>query len=177
MYYQPRPESTTTTCHQCGERLPSPASNPREAFCSPGCRSRFLWSHCYVCHGALVVARKSRRRRLCGRRKCQIENRRLEAISCAPARVIPLAVSNACKNPAISTAFLPEKADRPWRQVAGPELLLEQLHLAVLGADLGRPRHRGVVLFKRATPPLNIVGGHRFPGAPTLAAVFGDEEG
>jgi hypothetical protein len=72
-----------------------------------------------------------------------------------------------------------------WRQIAGPPLTPEGLRLATLGANeewaLGRANrtNRGYwqeaqarsdlsAIIKRDGVPVNIVGGYRFPNAPTV---------
>jgi len=73
---------------------------------------------------------------------------------------------------------------RPWRVIAGPPLGERSLHSAALPLD---PRYADYIdrlnveplkrhfaelgrkaIFQRHTPPLNIVGGYKFPGAPKV---------
>jgi hypothetical protein len=75
------------------------------------------------------------------------------------------------------------KPDRPWRIVAGPELTPTQLHCATVGGEeaveaINRTNLRhwreanakaeGKTLIQRHHPPVNIVGGYKFPGAPVI---------
>jgi hypothetical protein len=72
-------------------------------------------------------------------------------------------------------------SDRPWRIVAGPEPSPSALHCATVGAaekieaiNRTNARHwreynaktEEKCLIKRHDPPVNIVGGYKFPGAP-----------
>ena len=72
----------------------------------------------------------------------------------------------------------PEKPDRPWRLVAGSLSDIE-LRLATLSIDrvaaaridrANREYSRGnsTTLIKRRHPPVNIIGGYRFPDAPNI---------
>jgi hypothetical protein len=63
---------------RCRSKLPTPVSNPREAFCTKGCRERFYRLRCYVCDekkpGRLDA-------HTCGRRKCKNAMRTLKSPS------------------------------------------------------------------------------------------------
>jgi hypothetical protein len=50
-------------------------------------------------------------------------------------------------------------------QIAGPALSPQSFHFATLDPPAIRP---GVVIFKPGVPPLNVIGGYRFPGAPAI---------
>ena len=67
------------------------------------------------------------------------------------------------------------EAGRGWRIVAGPTDL-HPINLQVLPKRSPPARtHKDPAIFKPATPPTNIIGGYRSPGAPSLADVFGRE--
>jgi hypothetical protein len=72
--------------------------------------------------------------------------------------------------------FSPLKTDRGWRVVAGPPV---DIRLATIGAeDVIKQAEKfnrrqwveagATAKFQRHTPPLNIIGGHRFPNAPQI---------
>jgi hypothetical protein len=79
-----------------------------------------------------------------------------------------------------------QKADRPFRQVAGPELSPTALRLAALpldpelaarlkrvndiSEDLKRRRQASArkAIIKRHHPPVNVLGGYAFPRAPVI---------
>ena len=55
---------------RCRSKLPSPASDPREAFCTRGCHSSFYLKRCLVCEND-KPAGSTTRRKLCRRPKCE----------------------------------------------------------------------------------------------------------
>jgi hypothetical protein len=93
-----------------------------------------------------------------------------------------------------STSFLTIKPARPWRVVAGPELTPAQLNCATISdgaaggwecgererlearntAKLREHFRKRVTLIGPSDPPVNILGGYRFPGAPEIG-LFGSE--
>jgi hypothetical protein len=85
------------------------------------------------------------------------------------------------KSPDFIGSKPPPPSDRPWRLVAGPKLGRSVLHCASAGAteaieaiDRTNARHwrehnakaEEKCLIERHDPPVNIVGGYKFPGAP-----------
>jgi hypothetical protein len=161
MLYQPRPQrQVATPCRQCRRHLARPTDNDREGFCSSTCYARHYRIHCLACEQPIV--RTSGRQRLCPGKTCQKRFQALRKAAALGRYYPPGGAFYAVQIPAKSKACKDEKSDRPWRQVAGPQLDQEELRLAVLSAPTP------TVIFKRNTPPLNIVGGHRFPDAPKL---------
>jgi hypothetical protein len=68
-------------------------------------------------------------------------------------------------------------ADRKWRQIAGPELIASAFHCAAVGAaetvEASRrinARHwrEAETLIGPSDPPVNLLGGYKFPNAPKL---------
>ena len=55
---------------RCRSKLPSPASDPHKAFCTPGCHSSFYLKRCLVCEND-KPAGSTARRKLCRRPKCE----------------------------------------------------------------------------------------------------------
>ena len=55
---------------RCRSKLPSPASDPHKAFCTPGCHSSFYLKRCIVCEND-KPAGSTARRKLCRRPKCE----------------------------------------------------------------------------------------------------------
>src|SRR5215469_8447550 len=55
---------------RCRSKLPSPASDPRKAFCTRGCHSSFYLKRCIVCEND-KPAGSTVRRKLCRRPKCE----------------------------------------------------------------------------------------------------------
>jgi hypothetical protein len=53
----------------CSSKLPSPVSNPRDAFCTNGCSASFYRHRCLVCEGQMQ--RKTEKQLICGKRRCR----------------------------------------------------------------------------------------------------------
>jgi hypothetical protein len=53
----------------CRSKLPTPVANPREAFCTKGCRSSFYRKRCVICEREMV--RKTGNQLVCGKRRCR----------------------------------------------------------------------------------------------------------
>ena len=54
---------------RCRSKLTTPVANPREAFCTKGCRSSFYRKRCVICEGDMV--RKTGNQLVCGKRRCR----------------------------------------------------------------------------------------------------------
>lgn len=114
---------------KCRAKLPTPAANHREAFCSlkpNGCCDRFYRLRCYVCE-----ERKTGRLEAltCGRRKCKNAIRRLKRTK--GVSLVEIGVGN----PLESSVPEAGKSGRPWFIVAGPELTPSQFHCAALAGS------------------------------------------
>ena len=136
---------------------------------------------------ALPGLRKGNRRtaghqKLCGSVACRREYRHIVAHRIeGKFGAKPQSPSNGASpsaNPIEIGVRGPEKADRPWRLVAGTVSDTE-LRLATLPVDrataarfdrLNREywRDDNTTLIKRHHPPVNLVGGHRFRDAPNI---------
>jgi hypothetical protein len=170
---------------RCGAKLRLPVTNPRDAFCAAGCFTAFYRRRCLVCERAII--RGTERQRLCGRQKCKGEFRRHKE-RFFPTRYPPSGLSpNASRNPIKSALKTRSKAGRGFVQTAGPELSPIAFGLATLPLDpelvarLERAhrnyfehRRRAKRLaarkaqIKRHHPPVNLLGGYRFPDAPEI---------
>jgi hypothetical protein len=178
----------------CRALLLKEAENPRSRFCCEACESSFYKECCRVCERALPD-RRTARRRLCGRAQCRHEfERNPERFVSAffapgvgsngakkPPRYPSAKLgSNGQKNLTKSTAKTGDSGDRPLRVVAGPMPSEANLRVALdpaTAASFKRDRDRlrehfrklgTQCLFQRDTPPVNIVGGYKFPGAPKI---------
>jgi hypothetical protein len=170
---------------KCRLKLPEPVSNEREAFCCRGCYGSFYRRRCLICEQPME--RETERQLVCGKRKC----RNALAARCGLGRYLPSShpISPA-KKPVNKGLEMPNDDDRAWRSVAAPELTADQLrgatvpdgpngrwesggyqrvetrnkmrlrkHFAEQAADcLIQPHH----------PPVNALGGYRFPEAPAI---------
>jgi hypothetical protein len=72
------------------------------------------------------------------------------------------------RNPLKPGLKIDEKPGRPWHVIAGPGEGLHPTNLRV-GPEVLPRTHTGPLLIKSTTPPVNVIGGYRFPGAPTTA--------
>jgi hypothetical protein len=190
LYTPPNSRSTpskSTSFHfcrnsHCRSELPTPVENQRSAFCAPHCKRTFYRRRCVVCEAEKPVPRQP----TCGQRECKralrkyphfrvfaptkvprVQNRRLDAKSARFMRV--------------KTAPL---ADRPLHVVAVPLGLVpapinlripldpeiagaaHRKNLATLRKSLEDAEQRAQI--KRGMPPVNLLGGFCFPGAPAV---------
>jgi len=118
---------------RCRSKLPSPASDPRKAFCTPGCHSSFYLKRCLVCEND-KPAGSTARRKLCRRPKCEGRYRKNSArYSFLGADTTSAA--NASRNPIKSGIKSAGLDDRPWHIVAGPKITACVYHCATLPVD------------------------------------------
>jgi hypothetical protein len=168
-------------CRHCGEDLPKAVRNPRDRFCCDKCEDSFYRVHCRVCERPITA--KNSRRQLCGRRRCKLDFRRHQERffpSRYPSgRVSPKREENSTK----SRAFLAENGGCTFAQIAGPALGESAFRAATLPLDSelaarhSRDRAAAIVERNRRAPapaigphdpPVNVLGGYRFPGAPAI---------
>ena len=161
---------------RCRSKLPSPASDPRQAFCTRGCHSSFYLRRCVVCEAPFTKTRANQK--VCRKARCRQAFRRTKERF----RYYPTSAAfETSKTPDFIGSKPPPANDRPWRIVAGPKLGPSVLHCASAGAteaieaiNRTNARHwrehnakaEEKCLIKRHDPPVNIVGGYKFPGAP-----------
>jgi hypothetical protein len=170
---------------RCGAKLKPAVANPRDAFCRPGCFDSFYRRHCLVCERSII--RGSERQILCGRVKCKRDFQRHRERFEGTRYLHMVLVPNASRNPIKSGLKIGTLDGRPFAQIAGAELTPTSLRLATLPLDpelvarLERA-HRPFVealrkskraatrkaAIKRHHPPVNVVAGFRFPGAPAV---------
>jgi hypothetical protein len=113
--------------------LPSPASDPRKAFCTRGCHSSFYLKRCLVCENDKPVA-STARRIVCRRPKCEGRYRKnsahysfLGADTASAANVPRSAQSTGIKSADFDA--------RPCYIVAGPKITAAVYHCATLPVD------------------------------------------
>jgi hypothetical protein len=127
-----------------------------------------------------VVFSKTPRRIVCGRSRCRHEfQRHPEQFFGLRYPSAPLG-HNASRNPIKPGLKIGTEPGRGWRHVAGPELpeINYRVPPDVPASKANKTfqeywqkakrRTARKALFKRATPPLNLLGGYRFPGAPQV---------
>ena len=170
---------------RCGAKLKRPVGNPRDAFCCESCFTGYYRSRCLVCERPFT--RKTERRRLCGRRKCESQFRRHAGRFLGTRYRGSVLAENASRSAHSTGLKIGTLAGRAFRKVAGPELTATSFRLATLPLDpelvvrLDRA-HAGYfeaqrkakrtaarrAQIKRRHPPVNVLGGYKFPGAPAI---------
>jgi hypothetical protein len=169
---------------RCRSKLDEPTDSMRNAFCTRGCHSSFYRRRCIVCERSFE--RRTERRRICERRKCNADFKRDRAHYLGRWGQASHPSTNATKTPIKPASF--------WRLVAGPPLSRVSLRLATLplsphlAAEQDRQRrqyeeHRrkprraarraarlaeAEAVIQRHHPPVNILGGYKWPGAPKI---------
>jgi hypothetical protein len=168
---------------RCRSKLPTPLSNPREAFCVRGCYNSFYLHRCLACEGP--IERKRENQRVCRKAKCRNALQARNGFG----RYLPLSAPElASKTLDFIDAKVPLKPDRAWRVVAGPELSTSAFHCATIpdgpngaweGGGHRRIEARNWALLKEHfrklaaecqiqphNPPVNVLGGYRFTNTP-----------
>jgi hypothetical protein len=118
---------------RCRSKLPSPASDPRKAFCTPGCHSSFYLKRCLVCENDKPTG-STARRKLCRRSKCEGRYRKnsghysFGGTDTTSAANVP----RSAQSTAIKSAGLD---DRSWHIVAGPKISAAVYHCTALPVD------------------------------------------
>jgi hypothetical protein len=169
---------------RCRAALETAAPNRLGAFCCRGCFASFFRSRCLVCERP--ITRKNERQKTCRRPKCRSEfKRHRERFSAT--RYPSASVADICLgNPIKSGLKSGLKSGRAWCIWAGPDVTDPNIRIPLdpgsaarmerLGVELalelerkaGRPAAKQKALIGRRTPPVNILGGYKFPGAPAV---------
>ena len=161
---------------RCRSKLKAPIDNPHKAFCARGCHSSFYLSRCLVCENA----KPGPDWKFCRRPKCRAEYRRNAGLydwrtgHPDPSAGFVISNSKSAHSIGIKTAGL---TDRPWRMVAGAELSPLALHCATIPLDPAlasrltrqyKDYYQQASLIGPTDPPINILGGFKFPTAPVI---------
>ena len=115
---------------KCRSKLPTPVSNPREAFCARGCHSAFYRTHCRVCEEP--IEQPGRGERLICRKAACI--RAFRESSDTYRYQVAQTAESISETPDFIDSKQPLKPDRGWFIVAGPEQTTSQFHCALVGA-------------------------------------------
>lgn len=187
MLYRPPPRPQQDLRHYCRNprcrcKLKLPTYNARDAFCCRGRYTGFYRSRCLVCEQS--IARKNERRLVCNRPKCRGEFRRDRERFAGGRYPISSFAPKAPTNSIKSGVKSRPHPDRTWRIIAGPDVPEVNLQVPLdpgLTDRLKRARAELVefdrkasrsasreALIKRHHPPVNVVGGYRFPSAPVV---------
>jgi hypothetical protein len=163
---------------RCAGKLKIPTTNTRDAFCCKGCERQFYGCRCRVCEA--LFARKTRRRNVCWRSHCRHEFQRHPELYFGLRYPSARLGHNASRKAIKLGTKIGAKCSRALRIVAGPEV--HEINLRIPAevpaskADKAfedywrsaRRRAARCALTKRHTPPVNIIGGYQFPGAPKV---------
>ena len=161
--FDPNPVRHRCRNPRCKAWLKPPVENRRDAFCCAGCEIGFYRTHCRVCEKELAETKRSSRRELCGKRKCNNEFRSDRKRAQLVSRYYPLAVtSKPGKSSTKSTALSGIKSDLGFAVGADydREVLWENFraNAKFWTAAWIQPHH----------PPVNILGGYKFPAVPDI---------
>ena len=160
---------------KCRTKLKKPVSNQREAFCARGCHTSFYLNRCLVCEDPLQ--RRNKTQKVCRKSQCRNAWRAKAGFG----RYLPsTVVSLASKTP--DFYWLKTATPAPSSMGAGSwpkiDLLTTAIALwsapcdAIAEADQkNRPYWRkyfAKALIQPHHPPVNILGGYKFPDAPDV---------
>jgi hypothetical protein len=179
--HQLNPPQVRRRCRnpRCGAKLKAPTTDRRNAFCSKGCKVAYYNSRCLICEN--LFDRKTGRRVVCSRSKCRHQLERHPERFALSATPLAGVGHNASRNPIKSGLKIATKSGRPFRTVAGPGV--PEINLRITPAEIptsrankafakywqkAKRRAARLALIKRKTPPINIVGGYKFPNAPMI---------
>jgi hypothetical protein len=174
---------------RCRCKLEFPTENLRNAFCTPGCHTSFYRHRCLVCEQP--IERKSEKRQICNRPKCRY------AFRADRARFLGRGYGSATNaefdaRSARKSGVSNRQKPGEWRTIAGPDLgpnfpaavvpdgpncqwaggefeRIEIKSRAALKAHFAELAKK--CLYQRDTPPTNLIGGYKFPDAPTASEV------
>jgi hypothetical protein len=163
---------------RCGGKLKTPADNLHRAFCCSGCHAAFYRNRCLVCETKLPSGGPANRE-VCRRAECRAELRKF------PQRYRWSRIVKRPPRSADKTGLkIGTKTGRPLRIVAGPApaqinlripldpglaAKLDRVHADYFAARRKAKWHAARrAQVKRHHAPLNLLGGYRFPDAPTI---------
>jgi hypothetical protein len=156
---------------RCHMKLMAPVENEHHAFCCRGCHNSFYLSRCLVCEDPM--RRKTVQQKFgSGHARCRSEYNRFRHIFDFPAHPTSC-VGDRGRSAHFTGLKTDNRADRPWRKIAGPELSPRSFALATLPLDrattarIARANAKAVLIGPN-DEPINLLGGYRFPKAPTL---------
>ncbi len=177
-------ETETLACRcrnvHCKSWLAAPVPNLRDAFCCAACEAGFYRVRCRVCEKDLGAARRNSRRELCGRRQCRNRFRSFRHQFFSVWYPSAARASKPDKSSTKSTVKTTIRSDRAWFKVAGPDAHPINYRIPLnrkTAADNTRTHKaywqqaakHGVALIQYGDPPINILGGYKFPGAKTVS--------
>jgi hypothetical protein len=161
--FDPNPVRHRCRNPTCKTWLKEPVENPRAAFCCASCEVGFYRTHCRVCEKALGETKRSSRRELCGGRQCRNQFRSFRGRFFSAWYPSAIGASKPEKSSTTSTPKTGIKSDLGF----------------TIGADYDREIRRAnfrtnakfrndAALIGPNDPPVNILGGYKFPAAPDI---------
>jgi hypothetical protein len=161
--FDPNPVHHRCRNPHCKAWLKQPAANPRDAFCCARCEVSFYRTHCRVCEKELGETKRNSRRELCGRRQCRNQFRSFRGRFLSAWYPSATGASKPEKRSTKSTSKTTIKSDRGF----------------AIGTDYDREVLRAnfrtnakfwdaAALIGPNDPPVNILGGFKFPNAPKI---------
>jgi hypothetical protein len=174
----PSQDDTRQHCRHCRGLLAVPAQNPRNRFCGETCERGFYRTHCRICERQFTGTRNARRQ-LCGRRECatifRCRRDRFFSRFWCPRYPSSPAASNRPKSLAKSTADSGVTIGRAVVIAGPPGRAGECVPLGEYDGEIFRQSWRvnakfwnDVALIGSRDPPVNLLGGYKFPGALNL---------
>jgi hypothetical protein len=156
---------------QCCDKLKTPTENPRDAFCCASCEASYYRTHCRVCQQSITPG--TARRELCGKARCINEFRRQRLRFSSVWYPSPKTAAKLKKTSTKSRAKTGAKTDRADIDLAIRESL-RQLDAEKTSVSrrtnlrYWREARQPGCLIQRHDPPVNILGGYKFPDAPKI---------
>jgi hypothetical protein len=149
---------------RCRSRLAAPVENTHRAFCTRSCHSSFYRHRCLVCEKDLPKGPANRK--ICKSAKCRSEYRRFSHVYHFAGNVQRPLETSIKSGP--ETRLVAGQASATALCLAS--LPLDPATAARVARDNAKGKEDPKALIQRRTPPLNLIGGHRFAGAPELKA-------
>ena len=146
---------------RCKAWLKEPAENPRNAFCCASCEAGFYRTHCRVCEKELT--KQNSRRELCGRRQCRNRFRSFRSQFFSVWYPSAIGASKPEKSSTKSTLKTWIKSDPGFAigHAYDREVLRENFRT-------NAKFWNAAALIGPNDPPVNILGGFKFPNAPVV---------
>jgi hypothetical protein len=119
---------------RCRCKLPTPVSNPRDAFCTRGCHSSFYRKRCRVCECAIEQPKRGQRF-VCNKPRCYAAFGRREALGrYHPSGEVQINSRNPTKS-GLKSGLNRDLRSISWLVVAGPPegITANAYHCAIVG--------------------------------------------
>ena len=121
---------------RCRSKLPTPVSNPRDAFCTRGCHMAFYRKRCRVCECAIEQPKRGQQL-VCNKPRCYAAFRRREARGpYHPTGQVQINSKKPAKS-GVKSGLKRDPRSLSWLVVAGPPegISANAYHCAITGAD------------------------------------------